>query len=215
MAKSQFSWLKFFSIFGLYLCLHLGTLPILAAQQKDPKPPSRRRVLPHPPIPIPDPSENRSKDGEKPDKDNDQEPEMKVQSVRIDEVHLTTADMTVTVEIYNPHSALTISNLSFWVKLNDVQSGEGRYPDEIKLPGKSAITLILPLTVDLTALPGVGVEGVLGGIRLDYQVDSEFDVSFMIFKKRVKKTMTGTVPVQAVLPRITLPRISLPNIIFP
>ncbi len=141
------------------------------------------------------------------------DPSLKVVGIRLEALHLTTADLLVAVEVTNPNPSVTLTNLAYRVKLNGVPSGEGKYGEKLTLPDKGKMALDLPVTVDLTSLPGVGVEGVLAGVKLEYHVTAEFDVSLFIFKKHVTRALAGKVPVSALLPRVTLPRLRLPDIL--
>ncbi|MBX7218906.1 MAG: LEA type 2 family protein [Blastocatellia bacterium] len=204
--------MRAFLLVGVSFLWGWGSAPVSAQTEEPPRRPrplAGLRTIFRPQAPA------KSEPKAEKNKSETPEPELHVKSIQLEKIHLTTADLAVTVELKNPFSDLTVSNLTYRIKLNDVPSGNGKYKPQIKLPANGAALLVFPVTVDLTVLPEVGVQGVLDGIELKYQVDTEFDVSVFIFKRHIKKKLTGDVPLTAVMPKITLPRITLPKIEFP
>jgi LEA14-like dessication related protein len=163
---------------------------------------------------------------ERPPKDYS-ELKLTVQTIRVDSISYPKVALTVTTDVENPNSKATLSNLKYRIKLNGVESGEGRYEGKTAIPGKGKATFDFPVSLDVTAVPDV-VGGMLTSARLtespkiDYVVATEFDVSILFFKKHVKRTLTGQLPLAATAARLTptLPelrapegmRLELPNI---
>lgn len=148
-------------------------------------------------------------------KDERDEPQLTLRRIRVEKLRIRTADLIASVDILNPKSAVTIKNLKFNVKLNGVPSGVGEYEDTLKLPSKSVLSIDLPLTVDLMALPEVGINGLLDGAQLEYEIRAEFDVPVLFFKKHVERKLKGTVPLESLAPKFDLPELDLPRIELP
>lgn len=155
------------------------------------------------------------------------EPTLKVESVRLATLSYPKADLIVTVEVENPNGGATLTDLTYRIKLNDTPSGDGKYPEKISLPAKGKLKLELPVQADLTAVPGLGMNTVMQtrlseGVKVNYTVDTEFDASILIFKKHIKKTLSGSVPLRDLmakvspsLPTLRRPEIALPKIEIP
>jgi LEA14-like dessication related protein len=106
------------------------------------------------------------------------------------------ADTTVALEIENPGPAFTIKEASYRLKLNDQDAAEGKRDEEIDVPAASSITVDLPLTVNLAALPGVTWSALADGLKLNYELATEFNVPLLaMFNHKLKISFNGTLPI--------------------
>lgn len=150
------------------------------------------------------------------------EPMLKVESVRLATLSYPKADLIVTVEIENPNGGATLTDLTYRIKLNDTPSGDGKYAEKVSLPAKGKIKLELPVKADLTAIPDLGMNTAMQtrlseGVKVNYIVDTEFDANILIFKKHIKKTLSGSVPLRDLMAKVTpsLPTLRRPDIALP
>lgn len=102
------------------------------------------------------------------------------------------AETKLSIEVENTGPAFKLKDLSYRLKLNDKQTGEGKYEHEISVPAGSSITLDLPCTVDLSAVPGIAWGIVAGGFDLHYELETEFTLPiFPPFNPRIKTAIDG------------------------
>lgn len=150
------------------------------------------------------------------------EPTLRVESVRVVTLSYPKADLIVTVEIDNPNGGVTLTDLSYRIKLNDAPSGDGRRTEKISLPAKAKLKLELPVKADLTAIPNFGMNTVMQtrlseGVKINYTVDTEFDANILIFKKHIKTSLSGSVPARDLMAKVSpsLPTLRRPDIAWP
>lgn len=104
-------------------------------------------------------------------------------------------EATVRVEIKNPGSSFKINSVSYRLKLNGTDAAEGKYKKKINVPAASTITLDVPISVSLVALPAIAMGASPAGFKLRYELWTEFTVPVMIFfSRKVKTTITGDLP---------------------
>jgi LEA14-like dessication related protein len=103
-----------------------------------------------------------------------------------------TAETKLSIEVENTGPAFKLKDLSYRLKLNDKQTGEGKYEHEISVPARSSITLDLPCSVDLSVVPGIAWGIVAGGFDLHYELETEFTLPiFPPFNPRIKTAIEG------------------------
>jgi LEA14-like dessication related protein len=127
----------------------------------------------------------------------DKKPNIKLKGIALKHLDVTSlvADITVALEIDNPGPAFTIKDASYRLKLNEQDAAEGKHDKEINVPAESNITVDLPLTVNLAALPGVTWSAITDGLKLNYELATEFNVPLLaMFNHKVKRSFNGTLP---------------------
>jgi len=128
----------------------------------------------------------------------DKKPAVKLKAIALKHLDVTSlvADTLVTVEIENSGPAFTIKAASYRLKLNDHEAAEGHHDEAINVPAESSITVDLPLTINLAALPGVTWRTITDGLNLNYKLVTEFDVPRLgMFTHKMKTSFSGTLPV--------------------
>jgi LEA14-like dessication related protein len=128
----------------------------------------------------------------------DKKPNIKLKGIALKHLDVTSlvAETTVALEIENPGPAFTIKEASYRLKLNDHDAAEGKHDEEINVPAESNITVDLPLTLNLAALPGVTWSAITDGLKLNYELATEFDVPpLAMFKHKLKASFNGTLPI--------------------
>jgi LEA14-like dessication related protein len=121
-------------------------------------------------------------------------PEVKLKSVALNRVDWDNqaADATFSVEIDNPGSEFKVKDVSYRLRLNGQVAAEGKYKNEVKIPAAASVTIALPITVSLSALPAVTWSAVTEGMKLNYEFDAEFTVPvFVFFNHKVKTAFSG------------------------
>lgn len=103
-----------------------------------------------------------------------------------------TAETKLSIEVENTGPAFKLKDLSYRLKLNDKQTGEGRYEQEISVPARSSITFDLPCSIDLSVVPGIAWGIVAGGFELHYELETEFTLPiFPPFNPRIRTAIDG------------------------
>lgn len=103
-----------------------------------------------------------------------------------------TAETELSISIDNPGPAFKLNDMSYRLKLNDRQAGEGKCERGIEVAAHSSTRVNLPCTVDLSALPGVALGTIAGGFDVHYDLETEFTVPFFpLFTPRMKSSISG------------------------
>lgn len=121
-------------------------------------------------------------------------PAVHLKGVRIEGVDWRkhTAEIKLSLEIENAGPAFKLKDLSYRIKLNDTQAGEGKYEQEITVPAGSSTTFDLPCSVDLSTVPGIAWGIIAGGFDVHYELETEFTVPiFPPLNPRIKTAIGG------------------------
>src|SRR5438105_1351369 len=128
----------------------------------------------------------------------DKQPKIKLKGITLKRLDVTSlvADTMLTIAIDNPGPAFVIKDASYRLKLNDQEAAAGHHDEEINVPAESSVIVDFPLTVDLAALPGVTWRTITDGLKLDYELATEFNVPLLaMFNHKVKTAFNGTLPI--------------------
>jgi LEA14-like dessication related protein len=109
-----------------------------------------------------------------------------------------TAETKLSIEVENAGPAFKLKDLSYRLKLNDKQAGEGKYEREITVPAGSNTQFDLPCSVDLSAVPGIAWGVIAGGFDVHYELETEF--TFPVFpplNPRIKTAICGDLSLAA------------------
>jgi LEA14-like dessication related protein len=128
----------------------------------------------------------------------DRQPSVKLKGIALKrlDVKSLTADTAIALEIENPGPAFTIKEASYRLKLNGHDAAEGRRDEAINVAAQSTTTVEVPLAVNLAALPGVTWSAITAGLKLDYELTTEFNVPVLaLFNHKVETSFNGTLPI--------------------
>jgi len=103
-----------------------------------------------------------------------------------------TAETKLSIEVENAGPAFRLGDLSYRLKLNDKQAGEGKCEYEITVPAGSTTRFDLPCSIDLSAIPGIAWGIIAGGFDVHYELETEFTLAiFPRFNSRIKSAIDG------------------------
>ena len=125
---------------------------------------------------------------------DNKKPNVKLKRIALNRVDWSNraADATVSVEIDNPGSEFKVKDVSYRLKLNGQVAAQGKYKNELKVPAASSVTIDVPITVNLSALPAITWSTVSEGLKINYELDAEFTVPvFAFFHHKVKTAFSG------------------------
>jgi LEA14-like dessication related protein len=126
----------------------------------------------------------------------DKKPAVHLMGVSIESVdwNKRTAETKLSIEVENTGPAFKLKDLSYRLKLNDKQAGEGKYEQEITVPAGSSATFDLPCSVDLSAIPGIAWGIIAGGFDVHYELEAEFTLPiFPPLSPRIKTAIGGDI----------------------
>lgn len=121
-------------------------------------------------------------------------PKIDLKRISIEEIDWSkrSANTIVAVEIQNPGPAFNVKEVSYRLRLNEKIAGEGKSDKEIIVPANSAVTVELPFTVSLSALPDVAWSTISTGFKVHYEMETEFVVPAVAFlTPRIKISFSG------------------------
>lgn len=127
-------------------------------------------------------------------------PAVHLKGVRVEGVDWPrrTAETKLSIEVENTGPAFKLKDLSYRLKLNDKQAGEGKYEPEITVAAGSSTTIDLPCSVDLSAVPAIAWGIIAGGFDVHYELETEFTlVVFPPFNPRIKTAIGGDLSLTA------------------
>jgi LEA14-like dessication related protein len=125
---------------------------------------------------------------------DNKKPDVKLKSVALNGVDWgnSAAGAIISVEVNNPGPEFKVKDVTYRLKMNGQVTAEGKYKKEVKVPAASSVTIDLPITLDLSALPAVTWSAITEGLRLSYELDAEFTVPvFAFFNHKVKASLGG------------------------
>ena len=123
-----------------------------------------------------------------------QTPAVHLKGVQVEGVDWSkrTAETRLSIEVENAGPAFKLKDLSYRLKLNDTQAGEGKYEQEITVPAGSSTTFDLPCSIDLATVPGIAWGIIAGGFDVHYELETEFTLPiFPPLNPRIKTAIGG------------------------
>lgn len=124
----------------------------------------------------------------------DKKPTVKLKGIAVKHITLAdqTAETTVSIEIQNPGPGFKIKDASYQLNLNGRPAAEGKHTEEIHVPAESTVTVDLPVTLHLSALPAVTWSTVTDGLKLNYELETEFTIPLLaMFDHKIKTAFKG------------------------
>jgi len=117
-----------------------------------------------------------------------------------------TARMSIGLNMSNLPVPLRLKDFDYRLRLFGLDTIEGNYDGEMKLGGKNASRINLPLVVNLRSIPGVIWSAFSNRGRLKFDLDTAFTVPLIVFDKRFKQSFSGEVPLKTLIDAATLLR---------
>jgi LEA14-like dessication related protein len=126
--------------------------------------------------------------------DETAKPKIDLKRISVEEIDWAkkTANTKVAVQIENPGPAFTVKEVSYRLRLNEKEAGEGRSDKEIVVPANGSVVVELPFTISLSALPDVAWSTISTGFNIHYEMETEFVVPAVAFlTPRMKASFSG------------------------
>ncbi len=110
-----------------------------------------------------------------------------------------TARLSVGLDIANGFVPVSLKDFDYALRLADRDVIEGTYYGKLKIGGRRASRVQLPLTVNLRSIPGVVWSAFSNRGRVRYDLDAAFTVPLFITEKRFDQSLSGEVPLRTLV----------------
>ena len=110
-----------------------------------------------------------------------------------------TANLNVGLDVANGFIPVSLKDLDYRLRLGDQDLIEGTHDGTLKVGGKRASRVNLPVTVHLRSIPGVVWSAFTNRGRLSYELDSAFTLPLFITEKRFDQNFSGEVPLRSLV----------------
>src|SRR5688572_2482734 len=110
-----------------------------------------------------------------------------------------TASLNVGLDIANGFIPVSLKDFDYRLRLADRDVIEGIHHGTLKVGGRRASRVNLPLTVHLRSIPEVVWSAFTNRGRLRYDLDSAFTLPLFITEKRFDQSFSGEVPLRSLV----------------
>ena len=110
-----------------------------------------------------------------------------------------TANLNVGLDVANGFIPVSLKDFDYRLRLADQDLIEGSHNGTLKVGGRKASRVNLPLTVHLRSIPNVVWSAFTNRGRLRYDLDSAFTLPLFITEKRFDQSFSGEVPLRSLV----------------
>jgi hypothetical protein len=110
-----------------------------------------------------------------------------------------TANLSVGLDVANGLIPVSLKDFDYRLRLGDRDLIEGSHDGTLKVGGRKASRVNLPVTVHLRSIPGVVWSAFTNRGRLSYELDSAFTLPLFITEKRFDQNFSGEVPLRSLV----------------
>ena len=110
-----------------------------------------------------------------------------------------TANLTVGFDVANGLIPVSLKDFDYRLRLADRDLIEGSHYGSLKIGGRRASRVNLPVTVHLRSIPNVVWSAFTNRGRLRYDLDSAFTLPLFVTEKRFNQSFAGEVPLRSVV----------------
>jgi len=110
-----------------------------------------------------------------------------------------TANLNLGLDVANGFVPVSLKDFDYRLRLGDRDLIEGRHQGSLKVGGRRASRVNLPVTVHLGSIPGVVWSAFTNRGRLSYDLESAFTLPLFVTEKRFDQNFSGEVPLRSVV----------------
>jgi hypothetical protein len=110
-----------------------------------------------------------------------------------------TASLNLGLDVANGLIPVSLKDFDYSLRLADRDVIEGRHQGSLKIGGRRASRVNLPVTVHLRSIPNVVWSAFTNRGRLRYDLDSAFTLPLFVTEKRFDQSFSGEVPLRSVV----------------
>jgi LEA14-like dessication related protein len=127
--------------------------------------------------------------------------QVKVGEITLDSIDFRnqTAQLTVGFDVANGLLPINLKDFDYRLRLADHDVVEGSHQGSLKIGGRRASRVNLPVTVHLRSIPNVVWSAFTNRGRLRYDLDSAFTLPLFVTEKRFDQNFSGEVPLRSVV----------------
>lgn len=127
--------------------------------------------------------------------------QLKVSEVTLESINFRdqTANLSIGLDIANGLIPVNLKDFDYRLRLGDQDLIEGNHNGTLKVGGRRASRVNLPVTVHLRSIPGVVWSAFTNRGRLSYELDSAFTLPLFITEKRFDQSFSGEVPLRSIV----------------
>lgn len=127
--------------------------------------------------------------------------QIKVGEITLESINFRdqTARLNVGLDVANGLIPVSLKDFDYRLRLADNDLIEGRHGGTLKVGGRKASRVNLPLTVHLRSIPNVVWSAFTNRGRLRYDLDSAFTLPLFVTEKRFDQSFSGEVPLRSLV----------------
>ena len=110
-----------------------------------------------------------------------------------------TASLNLGLDVANGLLPVSLKDFDYRLRLGDRDLIEGSHQGSLRVGGRRASRVNLPVTVHLRSIPGVVWSAFTNRGRLSYELDSAFTLPLFVTEKRFDQNFSGEVPLRSVV----------------
>lgn len=134
--------------------------------------------------------------------------QLKVSEITLESIDFReqTANLSVGLDVANGLIPVSLKDFDYRLRLGDRDLIEGTHDGTLKVGGRRASRVNLPVTVHLRSIPGVVWSAFTNRGRLSYELDSAFTLPLFITEKRFDQSFSGEVPLRSLVDAASIVR---------
>jgi hypothetical protein len=127
--------------------------------------------------------------------------QIKVGEVTLESINFRdqTANLNIGLDVANGILPVSLKDFDYRLRLGDRDLIEGSHDGTLKVGGRKASRVNLPVTVHLRSIPGIVWSAFTNRGRLRYELDSAFTLPLFITEKRFDQNFSGEVPLRSMV----------------
>ena len=110
-----------------------------------------------------------------------------------------TANLTVGFDVANGLIPVNLKDFDYRLRLADHDVIDGSHQGTLKIGGRRASRVNLPVTVHLRSIPNIVWSAFTNRGRLRYDLDSAFTLPLVVTEKRFDQSFSGEVPLRSLV----------------
>ena len=127
--------------------------------------------------------------------------QVKVSEITLDSIDFRnqSAKLTVGFDVANGLVPVSLKDFDYRLRLADRDVIDGSHEGTLKIGGRRASRVNLPVTVKLRSIPAVVWSAFTNHGRLKYDLDSAFTLPLFVTEKRFDQSFSGEVPLKSLV----------------